>query len=240
MSPISDRSGGADALAAVTARYGLDTRATAQLRVLAKRLSSDEHAPTAVRDPALVLDRHIADSLAGLEVEPLRAAGTIADLGSGGGLPALVLAAALPAAQVLAVESHARKCAYIEGLAEAMELGNVRVVCARVEDWADGLGANEVVVARALAAQPVVLEYAAPLLVPDGHLVEWRGRRLEHEERESLAAAALLGLEREEVRHVVPFPGAEERHLHVFRKSAPTPERFPRRAGVASRRPLGS
>ena len=151
-----------------------------------------------------------------------------------------MLAAALPGAEVRAVESQRRKCGYIESMAETMGLENVRVVCARAEEWPEGLSANEAVVARALAAQPVVLEYAAPLLAPEGWLVEWRGRRVESEEREALAAAELLGLHREEVRRVMPFAGAEERHLHVFRKIAATPERFPRRAGVASRRPLGS
>ena len=123
-----------------------------------------------------------------------------ADLGSGAGLPGLVLAAALPASEVRTVETQQSKCAYIASLAAAAGLVNVRVVCSRAEEWAEGLGAHDLVVARALAPQPVVLEYAAPLLASGGHLVEWRGRRDEDEEARAQVAAARLGLEREEIR----------------------------------------
>jgi 16S rRNA (guanine527-N7)-methyltransferase len=96
-----------------------------------------------------------------------------------------------------------------------------------------------VVVARALGSQPLVLEYAAPLLRVGGSLVDWRGRRDPREEARALAAAGELGMERAEVRRVTPFAGVRDRHLHVFVKTAPTPPRFPRRPGAARKRPLG-
>jgi 16S rRNA (guanine527-N7)-methyltransferase len=229
----------AEALEALAARYGLDRAAIEHLDALWERLATDPRAPTAVRERRQVLDRHIADSLSGLELEAVKAARVIADLGSGAGLPGLVLAASSPGAQVRAVESQQSKCAYIASLAAAAGLRNVRVVCSRAEDWRDGLEDHDVVTARALAAQPVVLEYGAPLLALGGHLVDWRGRRDRRDEARALAAAAQLGLERLEVRAVRPFPEAEDRHLHVFVKRAATPQRFPRRTGVASKRPLG-
>jgi 16S rRNA (guanine527-N7)-methyltransferase len=73
----------------------------------------------------------------------------------------------------------------------------------------------------------------------DGVLVAWKGARSASEEAGGAAAAAAVGLAAEEVRHVEPFPAARDRHLHVYRKIAPTPERFPRRAGMAAKRPLG-
>ena len=93
--------------------------------------------------------------------------------------------------------------------------------------------------ARALAPQPVVLEYAAPLLRLGGTLLDWRGRRDLEQERAALAAAVELGLDLDEIRRVEPFSGALERHVHVWRKTRATPSRFPRRAGVARKRPLG-
>jgi 16S rRNA (guanine527-N7)-methyltransferase len=96
-----------------------------------------------------------------------------------------------------------------------------------------------VVVARALAAQAVVLEYAAPLLRVGGVLVDWRGKRAPDEERAGGRAAEILGMHREEIRRVAPLEGATEHHLHVFSKITETPERFPRRAGMARKRPLG-
>jgi 16S rRNA (guanine527-N7)-methyltransferase len=95
------------------------------------------------------------------------------------------------------------------------------------------------VAARALAALPVVLEYAAPLLADGGHVVAWKGAIGEAESAAGAIAAAELGLAPVEVRHVHPYPGAGDRTLHVFRKVAPTPSRFPRRPGMAVKRPLG-
>ncbi|MCW3034352.1 MAG: methyltransferase GidB [Solirubrobacterales bacterium] len=225
-------------LGELSRRYGLDDASLPQLAALWDRLSEDDRAPTAVRGRREVLNRHIADSLAGLELPPVREAARIADIGSGAGVPGVVLAAALPAT-VWTVESQQSKCAYIAALVAAAKITNVRVICSRAEEWAAGHESHDLVVARALAAQPVVLEYAAPLLAVGGHLVEWRGRRDTEEEARAAVAGARLGLSRQEVRAVTPFAGAEGRHLHVFVKSAATPPEFPRRAGLAARRPLG-
>jgi 16S rRNA (guanine527-N7)-methyltransferase len=97
-----------------------------------------------------------------------------------------------------------------------------------------------VVTARALAALPVVLEYAAPLLVDGGHVVAWKGAVEAREAAAGATAAAELGLELVEARRVEPCAGARDHTLHVFRKIAPTPGRFPRRPGMAVKRPLGS
>ncbi len=73
----------------------------------------------------------------------------------------------------------------------------------------------------------VLVEYAAPLLRESGTLVAWKGRRDEEEESAAATAADVVGLEAVEVRRVIPFAGARDRHLHVFRKVGPTPARFP-------------
>lgn len=209
-----------------------------QLDAVLGGLAEDEHAPTTVRDARLAIDVHLADSLAALELDAVRAAGTIADLGAGAGFPGLVLAVAVPGAEVSLVESQARKCAFIERLRTVAEIENARVVCIRAEEWGEGLRRNGVVVARALAAQPVVLEYAAPLLEMGGVFVDWRGRRDPAHEEAALTAADQLGLARVEVRSVKPFAAARDRHLHVYLKVGETPPGFPRRAGIARKRPL--
>ena len=91
------------------------------------------------------------------------------------------------------MESQARKCGFIERLRSAAEIENAHVVCRRAEEWDEGLRRNGVVVARALAAQPVVLEYAAPLLRLGGTLVDWRGG-VPGGRGVAARAAALLGL----------------------------------------------
>jgi 16S rRNA (guanine527-N7)-methyltransferase len=164
----------------------------------------------------------------------------VADLGSGAGWPGLALAAALPGADVRLVESAARRCRYLEKAVEAAGLGNVTVVHARAEEWRDGIGAHDLVTARALAALPVLCEYAAPLLAVGGSLAAWKGAVPPEEAAAGSAAAAILGLEPVGVRAVEPYPAAERRSLHVLHKVAPTPERFPRRPGMAVKRPLGT
>lgn len=221
-------------------RYGLPDAAVAQLTELLDALAADPHAPTTVREPEQAVATHLADSLVALELPAVRAASAIADLGAGAGFPGLPLAIALPAARVALVESVARKCAFIQAAADAAGLGNVEIVAERAESWVAGRDSRDLVTARALAPLAVLAEYAAPLLREGGALVAWKGRRDAQEERDAVAAAAALGLAIEEIRSVHPYAGADHRHLHVLRKVAPTPERFPRRPGMARKRPLGA
>jgi 16S rRNA (guanine527-N7)-methyltransferase len=189
-----------------------------------------------VHDRREVENVHIADSLAGLEVAAVGEAERIADLGSGAGLPGLVLAIARPDAEVVLVESVGKKCAWLERTVSALGLENVRVVCARAEELEEA--PFDVVTARALASLPVLCEYAAPLLREGGSLVAWKGAVDAREDADGLHAANVLGLEREEVRAVEPYPGSQRRTLHVFRKVSPTPDGYPRRPGMAAKRPL--
>jgi 16S rRNA (guanine527-N7)-methyltransferase len=183
------------------------------------------------------LDRHVADSLVALVLEPVRRAACIADIGSGAGWPGLALAAALPETRVFLVESAIRHCRYLERAIELAGLRNAEVIHARAEEWS---GTCDVVTARALAALPIVLEYAAPLLDHGGHVVAWKGAVGVEEATAGRMAAAELGLAPVEVRRCEPYAGARDHTLHVFRKVAPTPARFPRRPGMAVKRPLGS
>lgn len=210
------------------------------MAALLRALEREADPPTTVSDPERALTVHVADSLSGLEAEPLRQAGRIADIGAGAGFPGLALAIALPGATVDLVESARRKCEVIDRLAAAAELTNARAVCARAEELGRGTAREsyEVVTARALAALPVVAEYAAPLLVRGGALVAWRGARDGGEEARAAQAAEALGLAPAEVLAVRPYEGVRDHHLHVYLKVGDTPERFPRRPGMARKRPL--
>ena len=201
---------------------------------------AEESAPTAVHDPVRVTDVHIADALVALELPELGAARRVADLGAGAGLPGLVLAVALPAAEVILVESAARKCEFIARAIEALELANAGVVCARAEAWDEGIGTCDVVCARALAALPVLCEYATPLLREGGSLVAWKGQIDAAEEADAHAAAEVLGLDPVKVLSVQPYRGSERHTLHVYRKASPTPPGYPRRPGIATKRPLAA
>ena len=198
----------------------------------------DASAPTSVHDRREVENVHIADSLVGLDVPAVGEAARIVDLGSGAGLPGLVLAIARPEAEIVLVESVGKKCAWLERTVTALALENVRVVCARAEEVEEE--PFDVVTARALASLSVLCEYAAPLLREGGSLVAWKGAVDAREDADGLHAANVLGLEREEVRAVEPYPGSQRRTLHVFRKVSPTPAGYPRRPGMAAKRPLAA
>jgi 16S rRNA (guanine527-N7)-methyltransferase len=254
---------------ALAERYRLGEHERDRLVEMLRVLAEDEHAPSAVRDPAAAVEVHIADSLVAVDLPQVRGASQIADVGSGAGFPGLPVAVACPGSHVWLVESSARKCAFLRRAVRAVEIENVEVACVRVEDWAAGLGICDVVLARAVAPQPVVLEYAAPLLKRGGVLVEWRGALEPRDERASAAAAGELGLERVEVRPITTKArrahpdhrrtgasratgsptGREQkatggasgsgRYLYLHLKVRDTPERFPRRPGMARKRPLG-
>jgi 16S rRNA (guanine527-N7)-methyltransferase len=198
--------------------------------------------PVSPRSAERARQVHVADSLSGLCVDQLRDAGRIADLGSGAGLPGLVLAAALPEARVDLIESVSRKCAFLRRAIERLGLANVEVVCVRAETWAAGAGreAYETVTARAVGRLPTVAELASPLLRDGGHLLAWKGRRDPDEEARLARASARLAIEPVEIRAVTPYPGSRDRHIHLVRKNGPTPDDLPRRPGMAAKRPFGS
>ena len=171
------------------------------------------------------------------------AATTIADLGSGAGIPGLP-ARGRPSERgtVVSLESSQTLANpwFIERANDAHgPRQNVHVVNARAEAWPDGRGRMQLVTARALAPLDVVAEYAAPLLTIGGALVAWRGKREAQVEAEGAAAAKMLGLSGDEPARVHPYDGAEHRYLHVMSKVMETPATVPpRRTGMARKRPL--
>jgi 16S rRNA (guanine527-N7)-methyltransferase len=184
---------------------------------------------------------HVADSLTGLEVVELREAGRIADVGAGAGFPGLALAVALPRARVDLIESVGRKCAFMTHAAEQAGIANATVLNTRSEDWASGEGreAYDVVTARAVGRLSTLAELASPLLKPNGVLVAWKGKRDEDEESQLSRAAEALAMTPEAALDVGNRAGSQHRHLHVIRKTGPTPGDLPRRPGMAKKRPKG-
>ena len=215
---------------------GLGDAETERLAALVDLVARDDHAPTAVRARGEIVDIHVADSLAGLEIPALGEATTIADLGSGAGFPGLPLAIARPDVHVFLVESASRKTAFLAEAVRVTATTNAEVVHSRAEAW--GERELDAVVARAVDSLAVLAEYAAPLLRVGGSLVAWKGRRDPVEESQAVAAAAQLGLGTAEIMPVQPYSASRDRHLHVMVKRSPTPPGFPRAPGRARKRPL--
>jgi 16S rRNA (guanine527-N7)-methyltransferase len=184
---------------------------------------------------------HVEDSLTGLEVPELRQAKRIADVGAGAGFPGLVLAVALPDAQVDLIESVSRKTAFITRAAEAAGIPNATAVTARAEDVARGEAREtyDVVTSRAVGRLSTLAELASPLLHEPGLLVAWKGKRDEEEEHQLQNASEALAMTPEAILDVGHRAGSEHRHLHVIRKTAATPPNLPRKSGLAKKRPQG-
>jgi 16S rRNA (guanine527-N7)-methyltransferase len=176
---------------------------------------------TAIRDLAEARRVLLDDALRGVELVA-RFEGPIVDVGSGGGTPGIPLAVSLPAREVTLLEANERKCDFLRRW--EVELANVRVVRGRAEEQApDQYGAA---VAKALAPPPVAAEWTLALVAPGGAAILWVGPGTDLAAVQSVASA--LG------------GGELEDHggLLVLPKVEPTPAGFPRRVGIARKRPL--
>lgn len=216
------------------------------LLAYARLLSRYERANViGTRDFGEILQWHILDSLSCLLFDPLNRAGRVADIGSGGGLPGIPLAAVLPDAKVTLFEATGKKASFLRYASEELGLDNVTVVNARIEESAREQvhrGTYDVCVVRALARLSVVAEYALPLLRRGGGVVAMKGRVDAEERAEGERALGELGGRLREEIEVRYLPGVEhrERRLLVLGKVRETPDAYPRRTGTPARRPLGA
>ena len=219
---------------------GLDGAARAKLETVLALLAEERASVSSVVDQR-AWRVHVEDSLTGLEVAELRGATRIADVGAGAGFPGLVLAVALPGAQVDLIESVGRKCEFMRQAIAAAEIPNATVLNTRSEDLAstDGRESYDAVTARAVGRLSTLAELASPLLKPNGVLIAWKGKRDVEEEQQLASAAESLAMHSEQILDVGNRAGSEHRHLHVFRKSGPTPANLPRNPGIAKKRPKG-
>jgi 16S rRNA (guanine527-N7)-methyltransferase len=161
---------------------------------------------TAIRDPREMVAKHVLDSLA---MQGFVAGGSLADLGTGAGLPGIPLAIADPALEVTLVESSGKKARFLREAARVLQLANVRVAESRIEAL-DQAGAHDAITARALATLPLIVELGGHLLKPGGRLLAMKGAVPDDE------IAALPPGWRVEAVHALLVPGlAAERHLVV-------------------------
>lgn len=241
MSPAADH-----APIDLSARFGVSVEASAGLARYVDLLLSWPGNVTGLDTRDAIVATLLGDSLALLDVETLRARELEpwVDLGAGAGIPGIPLAAVVPAARVSLLESAARKCAFLRAAVAAVGLEDrCRVECARSErfaaEGAPGRDAFGVVLARAVAPLPVLVELASPLLARGGVLVASKtGRALRDEGPPAAAAAALCGMEARPPQ-ALPRSPLDDAVAAVFEKVAPTPARLPRREGMAAKRPFG-
>lgn len=176
---------------------------------------------TSLRDPAEARRVLLEDALRATDLVAATP-GPVADVGSGGGSPGIPIAASLPQRQVTLLEAERRKCAFLEQWTR--ELPGLAVIWGRAEE--QPLEEYGVALAKALAEPPVAAEWCLPLVREGGVALIWVGPSADPERVAAAAARLSATLER-----------AADGIL-VLRKTGPTPPGFPRRPGVARKRPL--
>lgn len=197
---------------------------------------------TAITDPAEIVLRHYLDSLSLIPALGLVDGMRLADVGSGAGFPGLALQIALPGLYTTMIEATGKKARFISHAIDVLGLERARALSARAED----AGRNphhrakyDVVVARAVARLPVLVEYLLPLAKVGGACVAMKGATAEAEAVDAQGALAVLGGELERIDRV-ELPGVDASHfLVIIRKTKPTPPGYPRSPGVPAKKPLG-
>ncbi|XP_021292364.1 uncharacterized protein LOC110422679 isoform X2 [Herrania umbratica] len=205
---------------------------------------------TAVKEVSEVMDRHIEDSLAIIppiqnsyvsscndSFDSLR----IVDVGTGAGLPGLVLAIACPGWAVTLVESMNKRCLFLEHVVSLTGLSNVQVVRERAENLGQDIGFREkfdVAVARAVAEMRVLAEYCLPMVRVGGLFVAAKGHDPKEELRNAERAIKLMGASILELRSVESHSPHGQRTAIICLKNHPTPRKYPRDPGTPTKVPL--
>lgn len=253
-----------DLLASLTPQVNWDEKKTERFNALFDLLSETNARMnlTAVTGALGVTLKHFADSLSLLQLPELCEAldkGSVCDLGCGGGYPGLPLAIAFPETNLVMIDSTEKKLRSVAEHAQHLGLFCVRTVCGRGEELALPGSvyreAFDLVVSRAVAPLPILVELCLPFVRPGGIFVAMKGARSEEETDASRRGAGQLGSDKPEI-VPVRYPEADlsalpekerletteyyrsERALIVFRKIRSTPDRFPRSWANMKRKPL--
>jgi len=196
---------------------------------------------TAISDPEGIRVRHFLDSLSVVQAIPLQPGLFAIDIGTGAGFPGLPLAIAFPEIKVTLLDSTGKKVKFLDHVVATLGLSNVRTVHARAEE-AGHISHHRahygLVLARAVARLPGLVEYMLPLAKVGGYCVAMKGETAQTEADDSKHALSVLGGRLNQVQ-AVTLPEVEQTHyLITIEKTAPTPKGYPRKPGIPTRQPL--
>ncbi len=185
-------------------------------------------------------EKHIPDALAVLDFWDVKDGQRGADIGTGGGIPGLVLAYVLPNVEFMLVDSTEKKIVAIEAMADDLEMQNVFTAVGRFENLGHERELREqfdFVTARAVAELPVLLEYVVGFLKVGGHFYAWKQEDYSEELESSQKAQQVLAMKFKRA-HEYALPSGERRVILEFEKTAKLPSSYPRKDGVPKSKPL--
>jgi 16S rRNA (guanine527-N7)-methyltransferase len=221
----------------------LSPEQVAQFETYAQELAvwNDRINLTAITEPEAVRVRHFLDSLSVVQAANFRPGMRVIDVGTGAGFPGLPLCIAFPGIHLTLMEATGKKITFLEHIAEQLELDHVRTLHARAEEAGhlpDERGRYDVVLARAVARLPALVEYMLPLARLGGTCIAMKGTTAQAEAEDARRALVLLGGQVKGIERI-QLPGVpDERYLVAIEKIAPTPAPYPRKPGIPTRKPL--
>ena len=201
---------------------------------------------TAITEFNEVAIKHFADSLSPLSLPNLqelfqKPGNIILDLGTGAGFPGLPLAIALPETKVTLADSLNKRTNFLTDVKNSLQLDNITVVNGRAEDLGkmpEYRESFDIVISRAVADYRVLCEYCIPFVRINGFFAAWKGPAAAEEAENAENALSVLGGKRQTIETYALPDSSETRTIILTKKTAATPEKYPRKAGIPSKRPL--
>ncbi len=196
---------------------------------------------TAITDPDEIETRHFLDSISVVRAHNFQQRCKVIDVGTGAGFPGLPLRIVRPQIALTCMEATGKKTDYIKHIAARLDLSGVNVLHGRAEDVGqipEHREQYDVATARAVARLPVLAEYMLPLLKVGGKMIAMKGESAAQEVSAAKDALRILGGEMRRLIKVELPEVAETHYLVLIEKVAASPTKYPRRAGLPSRKPL--
>lgn len=196
---------------------------------------------TGITESSEVYDKHFADSLTCLLSNKIKEGDKVIDVGTGAGFPGMPLKIYMPSLHITLLDSLNKRINFLKAVAEKNNLEGIDFIHGRAEDFGQDLAFREqydIVVSRAVAELPVLLEFCTPFLKVGGYFIAQKGVRCDEELKLAASALATLNLEVEEVKQVNTSEATKDHYLIVIKKIGPTDAKYPRRSGKPIKKPL--
>jgi len=196
---------------------------------------------TGITDSEGIYDKHFADSLTCLLSNKVKDGDKIIDVGTGAGFPGMPLKIYNPSLKITLLDSLNKRINFLKAVADENSLSDIDFIHGRADDFGQDLEFREqydIVVSRAVAELPILLEFCTPFLKVGGYFIAQKGKKCDEEIRLAENALRTLNLEIDEVISVETSSETKNHTLIVIKKIAPTDKKYPRRAGKPVKKPL--